>query len=80
MRRSQEQPVKNATAAGGKRIVTCERDKYWVIECGGALTRMRRMSDPRTMLEIIEVESWRSTRSYGVNVKRCTNNDKAAQK
>ena len=57
MRRSQEQPVKMATAAGGKRIVTCERDKYCVVECGGGPTRMRRMSDPRTMLDSIKIES-----------------------
>ena len=35
MRRSQEQPVKNATAAGGKRIVTCERDKYCAVGLTG---------------------------------------------
>jgi len=29
MRRSQEQPVMKATAAGGKRIATCEGDKDW---------------------------------------------------
>lgn len=51
MRRSQEQPVIKPTAAGGKRIAICERGEYSVECARKELTRMRRTSDPRTMLD-----------------------------
>lgn len=59
MRRSQLQPVMNAAAAGGKRIATYHNDvrlhsfgdTFWT------RTRMRRMSEERTMAYIQTVRS-----------------------
>ena len=50
IRRSQEQPVMKPTAAGGKRMATCGGDKSLVERDRKELTRMRRTSDPRTMV------------------------------
>lgn len=59
MRRSQLQPVINAAAAGGKIMATWARHKRvrFSSACtrGAQLTRMRRTSEPRTMVDFSEV-------------------------